>query len=363
MQKNEAGFKMSFKKRNPDFRKPPKKIAAAIPATGDLRKHDQPKRAVKSSNDMETSSSSEEDVLEKTRKTELENQKSEQAKMVEMALLEQVMSGQIDVMDLLKSGQVDSTSLKEKLQKQMQNIDGVPTSATEPTAAPAPVSTPASPPSSHKQAAYNPLMRNRDSSNPPTSQKQKSDSKVSKSKRKKATGSISSESSESSSDDSIDTDISSESDSDEDSHKLAKKVKKLKAKNKKLQKKVKTLKKKLKEKKSEKKDEKQVKSVQRNAHGQIEGTKVPPRPQPPPQPQAQATGALAPMTPQQYSSQKSQVRRQYDPQTGQYRLVRGTGEIIEQIVSKNQHQQLNKMATFADGHYFQQQHNQHHRRY
>ena len=59
-----------------------------------------------------------------------------------------------------------------------------------------------------QQAAYNPLMRNRDGSNPP-SQKQKSDSK-SKSKRKKATGSISSESSESSSDESIDTDISSE---------------------------------------------------------------------------------------------------------------------------------------------------------
>ena len=31
MQKNESGFKMAFKKRNPDFKKPPKKITASIP--------------------------------------------------------------------------------------------------------------------------------------------------------------------------------------------------------------------------------------------------------------------------------------------------------------------------------------------
>ena len=31
MQKNETGFKMSFKKRNPDFKKPPKKMSATIP--------------------------------------------------------------------------------------------------------------------------------------------------------------------------------------------------------------------------------------------------------------------------------------------------------------------------------------------
>ena len=68
-----------------------------------------------------------------------------------------------------------------------------------------------------QQAAYNPLMRMRDGSNPPPppAQKQKSNSRASskastKSKKKKSTGSISSESSESSSESSLDTDISSE---------------------------------------------------------------------------------------------------------------------------------------------------------
>lgn len=46
-----------------------------------------------------------------------ENQKSEQAKLVEMALLEQVMNGQIDVMELLKSGQIDSSALRDQIQK------------------------------------------------------------------------------------------------------------------------------------------------------------------------------------------------------------------------------------------------------
>ena len=47
-----------------------------------------------------------------------ENQKSEQAKLVEMALLEQVMNGKIDVLDLLKSGEGCSAKIKEKLQQQ-----------------------------------------------------------------------------------------------------------------------------------------------------------------------------------------------------------------------------------------------------
>ena len=49
---------------------------------------------------------------------ETENQKSEQAKLVERALLEQVMNGKIDVLDLLKSGESGNAKIKEKIQQQ-----------------------------------------------------------------------------------------------------------------------------------------------------------------------------------------------------------------------------------------------------
>ena len=37
------------------------------------------------------------------------------------------------------------------------------------------------------------------------------------------------------------------------------------------------------------------------------------------------------------------------------RLIRGTGEIVEEMVSKYRHQTINKEATKADGDSFQQQ--------
>ena len=43
--------------------------------------------------------------------------------------------------------------------------------------------------------------------------------------------------------------------------------------------------------------------------------------------------------------EKSRVRRVFDPHTGRTRLVRGSGEIIESIVSKKEHDRINRIAT------------------
>lgn len=47
------------------------------------------------------------------------------------------------------------------------------------------------------------------------------------------------------------------------------------------------------------------------------------------------------------SQQQKTVREVYDPDTGRVRLVRGTGEIIEQIVSRERHQELNKVSSLS----------------
>lgn len=76
--------------------------------------------------------------------------------------------------------------------------------------------------------------------------------------------------------------------------------------------------------------------------------------EPPSQSKAEATvqteaKAKGPMTQAQYLQLQSQVREVLDPATGRFRLVRGTGEIIERIVSRNEHQHLNALATRGDG--------------
>ncbi|XP_055343535.1 ADP-ribosylation factor-like protein 6-interacting protein 4 [Paramacrobiotus metropolitanus] len=60
-----------------------------------------------------------------------------------------------------------------------------------------------------------------------------------------------------------------------------------------------------------------------------------------------------PMTKEQWDAQQSVIRRVYDPDTGRQRLVRGTGEIVEEIVSRQRHLAINKSATRADGAVFQ----------
>ena len=58
---------------------------------------------------------------------------------------------------------------------------------------------------------------------------------------------------------------------------------------------------------------------------------------------------MAPMSREEYERQQSQVRHVLDEETGRMRLVRGTGEIIETMVSRAQHAAINQQATRNDG--------------
>ncbi|XP_016360855.1 ADP-ribosylation factor-like protein 6-interacting protein 4 [Sinocyclocheilus anshuiensis] len=60
-----------------------------------------------------------------------------------------------------------------------------------------------------------------------------------------------------------------------------------------------------------------------------------------------------PMTKEDYEARQSIIRRVLDPETGRTRLVRGDGEILEEIVSKERHKEINKQATKRDGDGFQ----------
>ncbi len=58
---------------------------------------------------------------------------------------------------------------------------------------------------------------------------------------------------------------------------------------------------------------------------------------------------MIPMRKEEYEAQQKVVREVFDEQSGRYRLVRGTGEIIERIVSRDDHERINKIATKGDG--------------
>ncbi|KAG1681849.1 ADP-ribosylation factor-like protein 6-interacting protein 4 [Nymphon striatum] len=62
---------------------------------------------------------------------------------------------------------------------------------------------------------------------------------------------------------------------------------------------------------------------------------------------------MIPMTKEEWEKQQSVVRRVYDPDTGRNRLVKGDGEIIEEIVSYSRHKEINHQATKGDGAAFQ----------
>lgn len=59
--------------------------------------------------------------------------------------------------------------------------------------------------------------------------------------------------------------------------------------------------------------------------------------------------AMVPMSREQYEAQRKQVREVFDEESGRYRLMRGDGEIIERIVSRGAHEQINQNATRGDG--------------
>ena len=94
----------------------------------------------------------------------------------------------------------------------------------------------------------------------------------------------------------------------------------------------------------------------------VETADTVPGPMPPVQmPQNQAPAdemqfkrrAMVPMTKEEYERQQSKVRRVFDPETGRNRLVKGDGEIIEEVVSYHRHKEINKLATLGDGTSFQ----------
>lgn len=60
-----------------------------------------------------------------------------------------------------------------------------------------------------------------------------------------------------------------------------------------------------------------------------------------------------PMTKEEYEARQSVIRRVLDPETGRTRLIRGEGEVLEEIVSKERHKDINKQATRGDGDAFQ----------
>ena len=65
--------------------------------------------------------------------------------------------------------------------------------------------------------------------------------------------------------------------------------------------------------------------------------------------------SMVPMTKEQYEKQQSVIRNVYDPASGRCRLVKGSGEIIEQVVSRDTHERINSISTQGDGMYFARQ--------
>lgn len=63
--------------------------------------------------------------------------------------------------------------------------------------------------------------------------------------------------------------------------------------------------------------------------------------------------AMAPMTKEEWEKKQSVIRRVYDEETGRYRLIKGDGEVLEELVSRERHKEINKQATKGDGEYFQ----------
>ncbi|XP_032236509.2 ADP-ribosylation factor-like protein 6-interacting protein 4 [Nematostella vectensis] len=62
--------------------------------------------------------------------------------------------------------------------------------------------------------------------------------------------------------------------------------------------------------------------------------------------------SMVPMTKEEYEKQQNVIRRVYDEETGRHRLIKGDGEILEEIVSYDRHKAINKKATQGDGTFF-----------
>lgn len=60
-----------------------------------------------------------------------------------------------------------------------------------------------------------------------------------------------------------------------------------------------------------------------------------------------------PETREEYEKRQSIIRRVVDPESGRTRLIKGDGEILEEIVTRDRHQEINKLATKTDGQVYQ----------
>ena len=58
---------------------------------------------------------------------------------------------------------------------------------------------------------------------------------------------------------------------------------------------------------------------------------------------------MQPMSKDDYDQEQAVVREVYDPLSGRMRLVKGSGEVIERIVSHTDHRHINARATAGDG--------------
>jgi len=62
---------------------------------------------------------------------------------------------------------------------------------------------------------------------------------------------------------------------------------------------------------------------------------------------------MAPMTKDEWDKRQSVVKRVYDESSGRHRLIKGDGEVIDEIVSRDRHKAINQQATKGDGDFFQ----------
>ncbi|PZC78929.1 hypothetical protein B5X24_HaOG217019 [Helicoverpa armigera] len=146
------------------------------------------------------------------------------------------------------------------------------------------------------------------------------------------------------------TSSSSSSDSDREKKKLRKLKKKIKKEKKKADR---ALKKKLKEEKKRFLKKRRSKSSSRNRD--VNNAKDGDASADIPLELMEKSKAMAPMTKEEWEKRQSIVRKVLDEESGRYRLIKGDGEVLEEIVSRDRHKQINRQATQADGAFFQSQ--------
>ncbi|XP_072949931.1 ADP-ribosylation factor-like protein 6-interacting protein 4 isoform X2 [Epargyreus clarus] len=140
---------------------------------------------------------------------------------------------------------------------------------------------------------------------------------------------------------------SSSSSSSSDSEREKRKLRKLKKKLKKEQKRTeKLLKKKIKEEKKKMKKKRQSEQEDNFEDGPAADIPIE---------LMEKSKAMAPMTKEEWEQRQSVIRRVLDEESGRYRLIKGDGEVLEEIVPRERHKQINKQATQADSAFFQSQ--------